>query len=134
MLSELGGLAKLLPVASGFLLAAGLASLGLPGMSGFVGEFMAFLGLFQEEPVLGAIGALGLILTAAYVLRAVLSITYGKGGEAPSHWKDIQRAEWLPLCLLTGLIVLIGVYPSILVEPLTDTLQNIIMGLGGDGR
>ena len=134
IISEMGGLAKLLPAASGFLLVAGLASLGLPGMSSFVGEFMAFLGLFQEEPMLGAIGALGLILTAAYVLRAVLAITYGKGGEAASDWKDIQRAEWLPLCLLTGLIVLIGVYPAILADPLTDTLQNIMIGLGGDGR
>ena len=55
----------------------GLALLGLPGMSGFISEFLAFLGLFKSEPALAAVGALGLILAAAYTLRAVLRTTFG---------------------------------------------------------
>ncbi|MCV5111733.1 NADH-quinone oxidoreductase subunit M, partial [Escherichia coli] len=55
-----------------------MASLGLPGMSGFVSEFLAFLGLFQGEPVIAAVGVIGIILTAVYVLRATLQVTFGK--------------------------------------------------------
>lgn len=131
-LSEVGGLAKSMPIAAGFLLTAGMASLGLPGMSGFVSEFMAFLGLFQENRILGAIGAIGLILTAVYVLRAVLSITYGESKrEYTEKLSDIRAAEWTPLLVLVGLIVLIGVYPAILTEPLNETMKIILLGLGG---
>ena len=66
---SLGGMAKAMPITAGFLLAGAMASLGLPGMSGFISEFLAFLGLFREQPILGAIGALGMILTAVYTLR-----------------------------------------------------------------
>lgn len=60
-----------------------MASLGLPGMSGFVSEFLAFLGLFQGEPVIAAVGVIGIILTAVYVLRATLQVTFGK-----KEWKQ----------------------------------------------
>lgn len=131
-LSELGGMAKWMPIFSGFLLAGGMASLGLPGMSGFVSEFMAFLGLFKEEPVLGAIGAVGLILTAVYVLRAILTITYGESKlQSENKVVDIHSMEWTPLIVLMSLIVLIGVYPTILTEPLNETMKSILLGLGG---
>jgi NADH-quinone oxidoreductase subunit M len=55
-----------------------MASLGLPGMSGFISEFMVFLGLFKSQPLLAAIGVIGLVLTAVYVLRAVMLMTFGK--------------------------------------------------------
>ena len=131
-LTEIGGMAKVMPIFSGFLLAAGMASLGLPGMSGFISEFMTFLGLFKEEPIIGAIGTLGLILTAVYVLRAILSITYGeKNLPRPRMTEDIQSIEWTPLIVLMGLIIVIGVYPSVLSEPLNETMKLILLGLGG---
>ncbi|MGN1400186.1 MAG: NuoM family protein [Bacillus sp. (in: firmicutes)] len=129
-LSELGGTAKWLPVYSGFLLAAGMASLGLPGMSGFISEFMAFLGLFQKEPVLAGIGAIGLILTAAYMLRAVLAITFGGAKEMPVKKQDLHGIEWLPAMTLLGLAILIGVFPSILADPLSETVRQILLGMG----
>ena len=61
---NLGGMAKAMPLTAGFLLVGVMASLGLPGMSGFVSEFMAFLGLFKEMPWLAAVGAIGIIMTA----------------------------------------------------------------------
>lgn len=117
---RLGGLWNGMPVFSGFLLIAGMASLGLPGLSGFVSEFLAFLGVFEKEAVLGAIGALGLILTAVYVLRSVLKMTFGSGDEQ-AH--DLRLVEWVPAAVLVGIIVLIGVYPSI--------LERAISGIGG---
>ncbi|WP_210364433.1 NADH-quinone oxidoreductase subunit M [Bacillus sp. REN3] len=130
-LANLGGMAKGMPIAAGFLLAAAMASLGLPGMSGFVSEFMAFLGLFKEMPILAAVGALGIIMTAVYLLRAVLAITFGKAEREFVGISDIRSFEWAPVLILVGLIVLIGVYPAVLSEPLQATLETILMGIGG---
>lgn len=119
-LGKLGGLAKAMPFTSGILLLTGLASLGLPGLSGFVGEFLSFLGLFGSMKVLTAIGVLGVLLAAIYVLRSVLNITYGALNEKYAELKDARFIEALPMVALSALIVLLGVYPSLL----TDLMQN----------
>lgn len=130
-ISKLGGMAKGLPVTAGFVLAGAMASLGLPGMSGFVSEFMAFLGLFKELPILAAVGALGIILTAVYLLRAVLAMTFGKAQREFAGTPDMKAAEYVPAVVLMGLIIVIGVYPSVLSVPLETTLETIMLGLGG---
>lgn len=127
LIAHFGGMAKGMPLTAGFLLAAGLASLGLPGMSGFVSEFMVFLGLFKEMPVLAAVGTIGLIITAVYILRSVLGMTFGKAHREFDGVLDLKGVEFVPVVVLTLLIVLIGVYPSVLSSPLHATL----LGLGG---
>jgi NADH-quinone oxidoreductase subunit M len=131
LMENLGGMAKGMPIASGFLLAGALASLGLPGMSGFVSEFMAFLGLFEEMPWIAAVGTIGIIMTAVYLLRAVLGITYGQAHREFTGIVDLKGVEWVPVVVLIGLIVLIGVVPSVLSSPLSATLETIMLGLGG---
>ena len=128
---SLGGMAKAMPITAGFLLAGAMASLGLPGMSGFISEFLAFLGLFREQPILGAIGALGMILTAVYTLVKVLGITYGNAKRDWTGARDLHSVEYVPAVVLTGLIVLIGVYPTILSEPLKSALDTIMLRIGG---
>ncbi|WP_409293474.1 NuoM family protein [Peribacillus sp. SCS-37] len=132
-LITLGGLSQAMPVTAGFLLAGALASLGLPGMSGFVSEFLAFLGLFKRDPLLAAIGAFGIILTAVYLLRAVMGINFGKKGVAVRKGAiaDIRELEWVPALVLTAAVILIGVYPAVLGAPLKDTVDFIMAGLGG---
>lgn len=124
-IDELGGLAKVVPFTAGILLTAGLASLGLPGLSGFVGEFLSLLGLFGSLKWLTAIGALGVLLAAVYVLRSVLAITYGPLPERFAGMKDARFVEALPMVVLTALIVLLGIYPSLL----TDLMQHGFDGL-----
>jgi NADH-quinone oxidoreductase subunit M len=131
LIENLGGIAKGMPLAAGFLLAGAMASLGLPGMSGFVSEFMAFLGLFKEMPVLAAIGTLGIIMTAVYLLRAVLGLTFGKSHREFVGITDLKSVEWVPVITLMALIVLIGVFPSVLSGPLQKTVEAIMLGLGG---
>ena len=131
LIENLGGMAKGMPVAAGFLLAGAMASLGLPGMSGFVSEFMAFLGLFKEMPWLAAVGTIGIIMTAAYLLRAVLGMTFGKSHREFTGVLDLKGVEFVPVVVLMLLIVLIGVYPSVLSSPLQATLETIMPGLGG---
>ncbi|WP_261131010.1 NuoM family protein [Bacillus sp. Marseille-Q3570] len=130
LITHLGGIARVMPVTAGFLLAGGLASLGLPGMSGFVSEFMAFLGLFEVMPVLAAVGALGIILTAVYMLRAVLTITFGETKEPLVSIKEARFVEWVPALVLTFLIVLIGVYPAVLSDMLQLTINAMMAGRG----
>lgn len=131
LMENLGGMAKGMPIASGFLLAGALASLGLPGMSGFVSEFMAFLGLFEEMPWIAAVGCIGIIMTAVYLLRAVLGITYGQSHRDFTGVLDLKGVEFIPVVVLMALIVLIGVIPSVLSSPLQATLETIMLGLGG---
>src|SRR3954451_789719 len=128
---RLGAMAKAMPITAGFLLAGSMATLGLPGMSGFISEFLAFLGLFREQPILGAIGALGMILTAVYTLVKVLGITYGNAKRDWTGARDLHSVEYVPAVVLTGLIVLIGVYPTILSEPLKSALDTIMLRIGG---
>ncbi|WP_209812770.1 complex I subunit 4 family protein [Ammoniphilus resinae] len=130
-LDDLGGIAKSMPFVSGIFLTAAMASAGLPGMSGFISEFTAFLGLFKEMPIIAAIGTLGIILTAVYLLRAVLNTTFGPTSDRWTVLADAQPLEVLPMVLVLGFIVLIGVYPSVLSEPLQATLQNIVPRIGG---
>ncbi len=131
MLDRLGGLAKAMPLTAGCLLAGAMASLGLPGMSGFISEFTAFLGLFKTEPIIAAIGTLGIIMTAVYLLRAVLNITYGTAKREYVGAVDIRAVELVPVLVLLGFIILIGVYPHILAKPLQATIDIMMNGLGG---
>jgi NADH-quinone oxidoreductase subunit M len=108
-----------------------MATLGLPGMSGFISEFLAFLGIFETQPVLGVLGVLGMILAALYMLRAVLGTTFGPAKGRWQSLKDTRPAEAVPMLVLLGFIVLIGVYPAVLNDPLYVTLESIVARMGG---
>ncbi|MCP8967891.1 NADH-quinone oxidoreductase subunit M [Ectobacillus ponti] len=126
-LKKLGGLAKQVPLLAGFLLAGAMASLGLPGMSGFVSEFMAFLGLFDKYPAVAAVGTLGIILTAVYLLRSVLGITFG--AYELGEQRDVRGWEFIPVTVLLAIIIIIGVSPEVLGHPISSTLE--LLGLRG---
>nr|WP_142505586.1 NADH-quinone oxidoreductase subunit M [Melghirimyces algeriensis] len=130
-IGKLGGMARSAPVLTGVFLAGGLALLGLPGMSGFVSEFLVFVGLFQQEPALAAVGILGLVLTAAYTLRAVLATGFGPLKSRLSDITDIKPSEAAPMLMLLAFILLIGVYPDVLGEPIKATMQMIASRIGG---
>ncbi|NRF95142.1 NADH-quinone oxidoreductase subunit M [Paenibacillus frigoriresistens] len=126
-LDQLGGLASSVPFISGILLVAGMASLGLPGLSGFISEFLAFLGLFETHRVYAIVGTLGIIFTAVYVLRGVLNITFGP--KQPNlqlqGMRDARLIEAVPMITLVAFILLLGVYPSVLSQPLQQTIGSL---------
>ncbi|GAB2721413.1 NuoM family protein [Paenibacillus thermoaerophilus] len=129
---QLGGLASSMPFMSGMLLMAGMASLGLPGLSGFVSEFMAFLGLFGAYPWVAAVGALGLIYTAVYVLRGIMGMTFGRAAApaaADGELRDARFLEALPMIVLAAFILLIGIYPTVLSYPLEHTVDGFLQQL-----
>ncbi|MBH5320579.1 NADH-quinone oxidoreductase subunit M [Paenibacillus sp. GSMTC-2017] len=125
-LNQLGGLARSMPFMSGVLLAAGLASLGLPGLSGFVGEFLSLLGLFESMKWLAGFAVLGVILTAVYVLRSVLKITFGPQKESYSALRDARFIEALPMVILLAFIILLGCYPSVLTETVDHSISSFM--------
>lgn len=122
-LDRMGGMASSVPFMSGILLVAGMASLGLPGLSGFVSEFLAFAGLFGTMKAATIVGALGIILAAVYVLRGVLGITFGppKMGSG-TNYRDARLIEAVPMIVLVAFILLIGIYPGILSQTLDQTV------------
>ncbi|NBD26753.1 complex I subunit 4 family protein [Paenibacillus glycinis] len=128
-LKDLGGLARSMPFLSGILLAAGMASLGLPGLSGFVGEFLSLLGLFDSMRIITAIAVLGVILTAVYVLRSVLGITFGALPERLAAIRDVRLVEAVPMIALLAFIVLIGIYPAVLTLPMQHGFDSLLRQL-----
>lgn len=107
----LEGLAKRMGTTAVFFAIAGLTSLGLPGLSGFVAELLVFMGLFQTYPALGVLGVIGAGITAVYILRLLAKVFFGPLGE---QWKDQTDAtprERFSAIVLIGVVVLVGVFP-----------------------
>lgn len=129
-LSELGGLARSMPVLSGIFMVASLALLGLPGLSGFVSEFFSLLGLFEAHPVFASIGTLGLIFAAVYTLRALMEVSFGPE-KKPYTGLDLSWREWLPMLVIVLVIIIIGIYPDSIGNTIHTTLTMIASGWRG---
>ena len=128
---DLGGLAGRMPVAAAALAIAGFASLGLPGLSGFVSEILVFFGAFRAFPVQTILSVLGIILAAGYILWMLERSLFGPSRERFAAITDASPLEAIPLVLLVASIVLVGVYPAILtdvfetaVSPMVDVINS----------
>jgi NADH-quinone oxidoreductase subunit M len=131
MIAALGGLSKPMPILAGFLLAGALASLGLPGMSGFISEILSFMGAFSAFPVVTTVGTLGIILAAVYLLWAMQRTTYGPTTAQLEGLQDARAIEYVPMIVFVALIILIGVYPSILGDLVNQTIAAFVARIGG---
>jgi NADH-quinone oxidoreductase subunit M len=101
------------------------SSLGLPGLNGFVGEFLIFRGVFGLEPGIAAIATLGLLATALFLLTFWQRVFHGpRAGAALGEFPDLDRGERLTLLPLVALMFLFGVLPHLLtglINPLVTT-------------
>ena len=120
---HLGGLARRMPLIGTFFLFAGLAALGLPGLSGFVAEIMVFLGTFPVWGWATGIAAFGVVIAAGYVLWMVQRAFFGpgppEGGLPVKMYDELPDANWVdmvPVLALSVAIVVVGVYPSVITE------------------
>ena len=124
------GLAHYLPLLSTMLVFAGLAGLGLPALAGFVSEVTVFLGAFGRHEPQTAVALVGVLLAAGYVLWALQRSVFGPRDE---RWRELQdvRAWWefLPLGALVSLIVLLGVYPSVVLDVFELGVRPIAEGI-----
>jgi NADH-quinone oxidoreductase subunit M len=122
---DLGGLANRMPLVTVALLIAGFASLGLPGLSGFVSEILVFFGAFGAFPWLTVLAVLGIILAAGYILWMLQRTLFGPRREQFDQLPDATLVEAVPLVLLVVAIVAVGVYPSFLVEVFDSELGQL---------
>ncbi len=112
-----GGLAGQAPRLTGFAILASFASLGLPGLAGFVAELHVFLGAFAVYPVLAAVGLFGILITAALFLQLLRRVFFAEPASATAGgFPDLKPGEIAVLALLLALVVLIGVWPAWLLE------------------
>jgi len=115
------------------MLIAGLASLGLPGLSGFVSELLVFLGAYQAYEWPTALAVAGIVLAAGYILWMMQRTFFGERRASFDDLPDASLVEALPLVLMLVTIIGVGVYPAILTDvfesglnPMVDVLNGVI--------
>lgn len=126
-MGDLGGLASKAPALTGATMVAAFASLGLPGLAGFVAEFQIFAGTLSVYPWLAGIGLLGIVITAALFLRMLQQVFLGPLPERWSSWSDLSRRELAALVPILALVVVIGIIPAWLVDVI-DTASRFMTG------
>ena len=123
---DLGGLASRMPFLASALLLAGLASLGLPGTSGFVSEILVFVGTFAVWSWLTALGAFGLVLTAGYILWMMQRSLFGPRIERFKDVRDASLIEMIPVGALVIAIMVVGIYPAFITDVFASGIEPII--------
>ncbi|GIL09373.1 MAG: NADH dehydrogenase subunit M [Chloroflexota bacterium] len=145
---SLGGFAKKLPWVALAFIVGGFASMGMPGLSGFVAEYPIFVGMWNASPhialtvgsftlsnyyaVIVVIAALGIVVTAAYVLRVVGQVFFGEFNE--QRYPDIPAItvpERVVLILLGAPLLIVGVYPTIMAPMIESGVRSVLVLLGG---
>jgi NADH-quinone oxidoreductase subunit M len=124
-IDDYGGLAARSPLLTGATVLAAFASLGLPGLAGFIAEFQIFVGAFAVYPWLAGIGLLGVLITAALFLQLLQRLFLGELPERWTGWLDLDRAEAGVLATLLLLVVVIGVYPRWLLDPIEAAARSM---------
>jgi len=128
LLADYGGLAKTMPVFATFFVIAVLSSVGLPGLNGFVGEFMILAGSFQSNPTATVIAASGVILAAIYLLWLVQKVFFGPiTNEENRNVPDIAWNEIAALVPMVVLMVWIGVYPNTFLKKMEPSVKELLL-------
>ena len=126
-IAEYGGLKKVTPHLVAAFLIVTLASIGLPGLSGFVGEFLILLGAFRWDPRLAAFAATGVILSATYMLWMFQRVNYGPvTNEKNAHLADLRPREWVVIVPIIAVAILMGVVPNLFLRPIEPSVERML--------
>jgi NADH-quinone oxidoreductase subunit M len=128
-LTAFGGLGAQMPGYSGMFRLAMFASLGLPGLAGFIGEFMVFVGTYPIYPLGTVIAALGLVVTAAFLLWTIQRVLLGPLNSRWAALPDMDRREWLTLAPLGVLMLFFGLWPRPLLNALEPATAQLVRQL-----
>ena len=124
--SELRGLQRPAPVLAAVFTLAMMASLGLPGLNSFVGEFMILSGTFLTHRWWAVAATIGVVFSAIYLLWAYQQVFHHRTDEANAHTRDLNWREGLVVVPLIGLIIFLGVYPKPVLDRITPTVTALI--------
>jgi len=127
LISNYGGLVSVIPKYAIFLMVFTLGAVGLPGTSGFIGEFLILIGAFKKSFIVAAIASIGVILSAAYMLWLYKRVVFGeiKKNEI-KKMPDLNRAEIFILSFLVLPIIFFGFYPEPLLNTTETSIENLI--------
>src|SRR5258708_3966075 len=125
-IDDFGGLRKPAPVFAGLMGFALFSSLGLPGLNGFVGEFLIFRGVFPLAWVAATVSVLGLLVTAAVILTVIQKVFTGPVPERWATFPDLHRGEILAVAPVLGFMVLIRLAPQLIVDSVNPTVMNLL--------
>lgn len=125
-LSAFGGLAARLPVYAGLMFLACFASLGLPGLAGFIGEFFCFLGAFSRWKVYTAVSVLGILATAAFFLRMLEKVFLGPFNSKWEGLPDMSPRELISIVPLAILMIALGIWPKWALDVSNETVKHLL--------
>jgi NADH-quinone oxidoreductase subunit M len=127
LIVEFGGLKTVTPRLVAVFLIVTLASIGLPGLNGFVGEFLILLGAFTWDPRFAAVAGTGVILSAAYMLWMFQRVNYGPVvNEKNAVLTDLKPREWVVLLPIAALCIAMGVVPNLFLRPMTPAVERML--------
>ena len=131
LISEFGGLATVMPAFAAFFVITTLSSIGLPGLNGFVGEFLILLGSFRSEllpyaPLFTTVASAGVLLGAIYMLSMVQRVFFGPLNNPKNEGlRDLELREYLVLIPLVIMMAVIGLAPNFFLRPMDATLEKL---------
>lgn len=125
-IDDFGGLRKPAPVMAGLMGIALFSSLGLPGLNGFVGEFLIFRGVFPLAWQAAAVSMLGLLITAAVILTVIQKVFAGPVPERWAAFADLHGGERMAMAPVIGLMLLLGLLPQLIVDTVNPTVTNLL--------
>ena len=127
LISEFGGLKGVMPRLTAVMLILTLSSIGLPGMNGFIGEFLIMLGAFTWDPRFAVVAAVGVILSAVYMLWMFQRVFYGKvTSDHNASLPDLSFREWAVIGPLAAMSIAMGVVPNVFLKPMEPAVQRIV--------
>jgi len=127
MIADYGGVTKKMPVFAVFFMVMTLSSIGLPGLNGFVGEFLILLGTFKTNVYLAVVATTGVILSACYMLWMFQRVMFNKMTNPENKkLKDINKREWALLLPITLLVFWIGIYPKPIISRMDASVNHLL--------
>jgi NADH-quinone oxidoreductase subunit M len=131
---DYGGLASVLPIYAAFFMVFTLASIGLPGMNGFIGEFLIILGGFTASKWAGVLSALGIIIGAGYMLWLYQRVFFMETNQKLIGLQEMDTREIITLLPMVVLIFWIGVYPDTFLSFMHPSVEHLLQRLHSGGQ
>jgi len=126
---ELGGLARKMPFVAITFIIGGMASMGMPGLSGFVAEFQVLTGTWQTYPVIAVLSLIGIVVTAAYVIRVSYTVFFGPLKPELEGIPAVSTMEKVPLFIMAAILIIVGLYPSVLLNLINTGVVPLVLRL-----
>jgi NADH-quinone oxidoreductase subunit M len=130
-IAELRGIQHVAPIFAGVFTVVMLSSVGLPGLNGFVGEFLILIGSFESARWWTIVATVGVVLAALYLLWAYQRVFHGEPDEANSSFKELNAKEGLLMAVFVAIILFTGIYPKPMLERIEPSVNSFIEHVEG---